>query len=67
MHAAGIWMFDRAILYTPGLATAACLLLPVSIYSIRYAVKNKLMRTIDWLFVFLYLLFSLAIAQQIVV
>jgi Protein of unknown function with HXXEE motif len=66
-HTAGIWMFDRPIPYTPGLATAVCLLLPVSIYSIRYAIKNKLMRPIDWLFVFLYMLFSLAVAQQIVV
>lgn len=66
-HTAGIWMFDRKIPYTPGLATAACLLFPVGVYSIRYAVKNKLMRPIDWLFVFLYMLFCLGIAQQIVV
>jgi hypothetical protein len=67
MHTAAIWMFNRKIPYTPGLATAAFLLFPVGFYSIRYAVKNKLMRTIDWLFVFLYMLFSVAIAQQIVV
>ncbi len=67
MHTAGIWMFDRDIPYTPGLATAACLLAPVGVYSIRYAVKNRLMRRIDWLFVFLYMLFSVGVAQQIVV
>jgi hypothetical protein len=49
-HTAGIWMFDRAVPYAPGLATALCLLFPVSVYSIHYAVKNKLMRPIDWLF-----------------
>jgi hypothetical protein len=66
-HTAGIWMFDRPVPYTPGLATAACLLAPVGVYSIRYAIKNKLMRGIDWMFVFLYMLLSVAIAQQIVV
>jgi hypothetical protein len=66
-HTAGIWMFDREIPYTPGLATAACLLFPTGVYSIRYAIKNKLLRPIDWLFVFLYMLFCLGIAQQVVV
>jgi hypothetical protein len=66
-HTAGIWMFDRSIPYTPGLATAACLLFPVGAYSIYYAVRNNLMRPVDWLFVFLYMLFCVGIAQQIVV
>jgi hypothetical protein len=66
-HAAGIWMFDRDVPYTPGLATAACLLAPLGAYSIRYAVKNRLIRPIEWLFVFLYMLVTVAIAQQIVV
>jgi hypothetical protein len=66
-HTAAIWMFDRPTPYTPGLATAACLLFPVGAYSIYYAVKNGLMRRIDWLFVFLYMLLCVGIAQQIVV
>ncbi|WP_160172184.1 HXXEE domain-containing protein [Cupriavidus metallidurans] len=67
MHTLGIWMFDRHVPYTPGLATATCLLLPVGVYSIRFAIKNKLMRAVDWLFVFLYMLFCVGMAQQIVV
>lgn len=66
-HAAGIWMFDRSIPYTPGLATAACLLFPVGAYAIWYAIRNKLMRPIDWLFVFLYMLLCVGAAQQSVV
>jgi hypothetical protein len=66
-HTAGIWMFDRAIPYTPGLATAVGLLFPVGAYSIYYAVTNRLMRPIDWLFVFLYMLFIVGVGQQIVV
>lgn len=66
-HTAGIWMFDRKVPYTPGLAIAAFLLFPVSVYSIHYAVRNKLMRPVDWLFVSLYMLACLGVAQQIVV
>jgi hypothetical protein len=66
-HTAGIWMFDRPVPYTPGLATAALLLAPTGIYGIHHAIKNHLIRRLDWLFVFLYMLFAVGIGQQVVV
>jgi len=66
-HTAGIWLFDRPVPYTPGLATAAFLLAPVGVYGIRHAVKNRLLHRLDWFFVVLYMLFAVGVAQQIVV
>ncbi len=66
-HTAAIKMFDMDIPYSPGLVTAVLLMLPVSIYSINYAIKNKLMRPVDWVFSSLYMIFGLLIGQQIVV
>jgi len=66
-HTAAIWMFGLEHFYSPGLATAAFVLMPVSIYGIAYAVRQKLMSPRAWLFAFLYMLGTLMLAQQIVV
>ncbi|TCU54699.1 uncharacterized protein with HXXEE motif [Novosphingobium sp. PhB57] len=66
-HTAAIWIFELPSFYSPGLATALVLLLPISIYGIVYAVRNGLMRGRTWLFSFLYMVFSLMLAQQLVV
>lgn len=66
-HSLATRMFDSVIPYSPGLVTAVVLMLPVSIYGIQYIVKNKLMPPIHWLYSFLYMIFGLAMAQQVVV
>jgi hypothetical protein len=38
-HAAAIWMFGLEQFYSPGLATALFVLMPVSIYGIAYTAK----------------------------
>jgi hypothetical protein len=66
-HLAGIKLSGSDRFYSPGLVTAALVLVPISVYSIVYAVQNNLMSSISWLFSFLYMLFGLLMAQQIVV
>lgn len=66
-HLAAIKMFDMKRFYSPGLLTAVVVLLPISIYTIVYATHNNLMRTVDWLYSFLYMLVGLLLAQQLVV
>jgi hypothetical protein len=60
-------VFRTKHFYSPGLATAVLLLLPISLYTFVYAVRQNLMQPVSWLFAFLYLLFGLVVAQQIVI
>lgn len=64
---AGFTMSDTPIPYSPGLVTAALLLFPVSVFSIRYAIRNKLMRPGEWLLSLLIVVLALLSAQYIVV
>ena len=68
-HARQPEYLDRgdARFYSPGLATAIVLLLPISIYAFAYVIRHDLMQPISWLFAFLYILFGLVVAQQIVI
>lgn len=66
MHTAMIRMFGLKY-YSPGLVTAVFVLLPISLYTFAYAIRHALMQPILWLFAFLYVLFVLAVAQQIVI
>jgi len=66
-HLAAIKIYDKSKFYSPGLMTALIVLLPISLYSIKYVSENSLMRPIDWLYSILYMLGSLMLAQQIVV
>ena len=67
MHVAMIKMFRLPRYYSPGLATAIVLLLPISIYTFTYVIRHDLMQPLSWLFAFLYMLFGLIVAQQIVI
>ena len=66
MHVAMIRMFRLPHFYSPGLATAIVLLLPISLYTFAYVIRHDLMQPL-WLFAFLYMLFGLVVAQQIVI
>ena len=66
-HLAGIKLSGSKRFYSPGLITAAFVLVPISVYTIIYAIQNDLMQPLWWLYSFLYMLFGLLIAQQIVV
>lgn len=66
-HLVGIKLSGSKRFYSPGLVTAALVLIPISVYSIAYAVQNNLMSPISWLYSFLYMFFGLMMAQQIVV
>jgi hypothetical protein len=67
MHVAMIKMFRLPHFYSPGLATATVVLFPISLYSFVYVIRHDLMQPISWLFAFLYMLFGLVVAQQIVI
>lgn len=67
MHVAMIKMFRLRHFYSPGLATALVILLPISLYSFAYTIQHGLMQPMSWLFAFLYMLFGLMVAQQIVI
>ena len=67
MHVAMIKMFRLKHFYSPGLATAIFVLLPISIYTFAYVIRHNLMQPVSWLFAFLYMLFGLVLAQQIVI
>ncbi|WP_426528843.1 HXXEE domain-containing protein [Bradyrhizobium sp. McL0615] len=66
MHTAMIRMF-RLRYYSPGLVTAVLVLFPISLYAFVYVIRENLLSPVSWLFAFLYMLFGLAIAQQIVI
>jgi len=59
MHLAMIKMFRLKHFYSPGLATAVVVLLPISIYTFAYVIRHNVMQPIPWLPAFLYMLFGL--------
>ncbi len=67
MHTAMIRVFNLKKPYSPGLATALFILLPISAYSLSYAVGHHLVSPLDWLGAFLYMAVGLVFAQRIVV
>lgn len=67
VHVAVIRIFRLKHFYSPGMVTAVVLLLPISVYSIAYAVQQDVMSPALWLMAFLYMLFGLVVAQQIVI
>ena len=66
-HLMAIKMYDKSNIYSPGLISSIVVLIPISIYSIIYAVQNNLMQPMNWIYSFLILLAGLGLAQQIVV
>lgn len=66
-HLAAIRMFKLKKFYSPGLVTSLVVLLPISAYTIIYAVQNNQMQPIEWLYSLAFMAISLLIAQQIVV
>jgi hypothetical protein len=66
MHTAMIRMF-RLRYYSPGLVTAVFVLFPISLYAFVHVISENLLSPVSWLFAFLYMLFGLAVAQQIVI
>ena len=66
-HLAEIKIFRRKYFYSPGLVTAVLLLLPIATYGISYAVRQDLMRPLDWVWSLLYMAIGFAIAQGTVV
>lgn len=65
-HTAAIKMFGRRY-YSPGLATAVVVLLPISIYTIRYVQLTEHPGVATWAGAFLYMAVGLLIAQRIVI
>jgi len=66
-HLGAIKMFNLPRFYSPGLATAVFVMLPISIYTIIYVAQNNLMQPVFWLFSVLYMVAGLLTAQRIVV
>ena len=66
-HTAMIWIFDLKRPYSPGLATALVVLLPISAYSLTYAVSHHLLTPLDWVGALAYMLAVLLLGQRIVV
>jgi hypothetical protein len=67
-HVGVIKVFRLKHFYSPGMVTAVGLLLPISVYSIVYAVRNDLIQPPAlWLLSFLYMFCTFIIGQQIVV
>ncbi|MBT8342105.1 MAG: HXXEE domain-containing protein [Desulfatitalea sp.] len=54
MHLFMIKLFKVGRPYTPGLASATCML-PISIYAIVHVVQNNLMQPVQWLFTLLFM------------
>jgi hypothetical protein len=67
MHTAIIRLFHLKRPYSPGLVTALTVLLPISAYSMSYAVAHHLVSPLDWVWAFLYMAAGLVLAQRIVV
>lgn len=67
MHTAMIKLFHLKHPYSPGLATATILMLPISLYTIHYTLQHKLMRPGEWLLSVFYMVAGLMIAQRIVI
>jgi hypothetical protein len=67
VHVAIIKLFHLHRPYSPGMMTAVLLMLPISLYTVRYTVQHNLMPPLYWLLSFGYLLLGLMVAQRIVV
>lgn len=67
MHTAAIRLLNLPRPYSPGLVTAVLVLLPISAYSISYAVAHHLVSPLGWLGAFVYMAAGLILAQWIVV
>jgi len=67
MHLGMIKIFQLKPFYSPGLVTALVVLLPISIYSIAYAIRQNVMPSWSYPLALLYMLFCFVVAQQIVV
>jgi len=66
-HTAEIKLFRLKHPYSPGLATAIVLLLPIGIFGITYAVRHDVMRPKQWAYSLLCMAAGFAIAQGTVV
>ncbi|MFW9834384.1 MAG: HXXEE domain-containing protein [Candidatus Thorarchaeota archaeon] len=66
-HFVGSRMYEAKRFYSPGLATALFVLLPVSVLSIIYVLQHNLMQPLDWVFSLLYMAVGLISAQYYVV
>lgn len=66
-HMALIKLFRLKRFYSPGMATAIVLLLPIAIFGITYSVRHDLIRPWEWAYSVLYMAFGLGIAQGTVV
>ncbi|HBX69707.1 MAG TPA: hypothetical protein DEH25_10115 [Chloroflexi bacterium] len=66
-HFGAIKLFKRERFYTPGMATAFFLMLPISVYSLVYVVQNNLMQPIQWLFSFLFMAIVFVAGQATVI
>jgi hypothetical protein len=66
-HLLAIKMFNSKKPYSPGLITALFLLFPIAVYTFFTAIRQHLLPLMDYLFAFLYILFSLLLAQRIVI
>jgi hypothetical protein len=66
-HTAIIRVFHLGRPYSPGLATALLVLLPISIYSMTYVVGHHLATPLDWHAAVLYMAAGLVLAQWTVV
>lgn len=66
-HVAAIRLFRIGRPYSPGMATAVLVLLPLSIWGIAYVVWHDLTSPLSWLLSLLYLAGSLMLAQRVVV
>ncbi len=66
-HTAEIKLFRCKHFYSPGLATAMVLLLPIAIFGITYAVRHDLIRPWQWAYSVVYMVIGFAIAQGSVV
>jgi hypothetical protein len=67
MHTAMIRMFRLKHFYSPGLATAFVVLLPISLYTFAYVIQHHLVQPYAWALAFGYMLLGLVLAQQIVI
>lgn len=66
-HFGAIKLFKRERFYTPGMATAFFLMLPISTYSLIYVAQNNLMQPLAWLFSFLFIAVVFVTAQATII
>lgn len=66
-HLVASKMYDKSRFYSPGLITAAFVLLPISIYTTFYVINQTLVEPMAWVLALLYMVIGLITAQQYVV